>query len=336
MTEDTTTSRELQDHPTRDPRLSMVDDRMPGDSAASPFDNGRWSLSSADGGRDARLSPEDTRAARRPLKLSILMPVYNEERTLRRAIEAVLDQEYPVEIELCVVEDGSTDSTRRILDQLHDPRMIVHRHPRNLGKGAALLSAALLADGSHIVPFDADLEYSATDLPRMLGPILEGRCEVVFGTRMFGMYTSYQSYSQAVGNRALTRATNVLFNCYLSDVHTCLKMMPLQLFLSLELRERRFGLDAELAARILQRGIRPFEVPVSYYSRSVADGKKITWRDGLRCLRVLGRVRREHPGSRARTVQAPAPIVSSPPAFRTVASARGADRRATSDVVNAP
>jgi glycosyltransferase involved in cell wall biosynthesis len=295
-----------------------------------------WSLSSGDGARDTRLSPEDARGARRPLKLSILMPVYNEERTLRRAVEAVLTQEYPVDIELCVIEDGSTDSTRWILDQIHDPRMIVHRHPRNLGKGAALLSAALLARGSHIVPFDADLEYSATDLPRMLAPIIEGRCNVVFGTRMFGMNTSYQSYSQAVGNRALTRATNLLFNCYLSDVHTCLKMMPLQLFLSLDLRERRFGLDAELAARILQRGIRPFEVPVSYYSRSVADGKKITWRDGLHCLRVLGRVRREHPGGPASSVPAPAPVVSSTPAIRAVSGAREPVWRTASDVVNAP
>jgi glycosyltransferase involved in cell wall biosynthesis len=314
----------------------VVNETMPGDSTAPPINHDGWSLSSRDGGRDARLSPEDPRAARRPLKLSILMPVYNEERTLRRAVEEVLTQQYPVDIELCVIEDGSTDSTRRLLDKLHDPRMIVHRHPRNLGKGAALLSAALLARGSHIVPFDADLEYSAADLPRMLAPILEGRCDVVFGTRMFGMNTSYQSYSQAAGNRALTRATNLLFNCYLSDVHTCLKMMPLHLFLSLDLRERRFGLDAELAARILQRGIRPFEVPVSYYSRSVADGKKITWRDGLRCLRVLGRVRREHPRSRTSDVQAAEPLISSTRAIRAVPGAHGADRRTTSDVVNAP
>jgi Glycosyl transferase family 2 len=314
----------------------MVVERMPGDSTTPPTNHDGWSVPPGDGARDARLSPEDARSARRPLKLSILMPVYNEERTIRRAVEAVLTQEYPLDIELCVIEDGSTDSTRWILDQIHDPRMIVHRHPRNLGKGAALLSAALLARGSHIVPFDADLEYSATDLPRMLAPIIERRCDVVFGTRMFGMNTSYQSYSQAVGNRALTRATNLLFNCYLSDVHTCLKMMPLQLFLSLDLRERRFGLDAELAARILQRGIRPFEVPVSYYSRSVADGKKITWRDGLHCLRVLGRVRREHPRDAASNVEAPAQVVSPTPAIRAVSSARESARRTASDVVNAP
>jgi glycosyltransferase involved in cell wall biosynthesis len=291
----------------------------------------QWSLSPGDAVRTHRRPSKDGR----PLKLSILMPVYNEERTIRRAIETVLAQEYPVDIELCVIEDGSTDSTHWILGQIHDPRMIVRRHPTNLGKGAALLSAAVLASGTHIVPFDADLEYSARDLPRMLAPIIEDRCDVVFGTRMFGMYTSYQSYSQALGNRALTRATNMLFNCYLSDVHTCLKMMPLELFLSLDLREPRFGLDAEVVARILQLGIRPFEVPVSYHSRSVADGKKITWRDGFHCLRVLGRVRREHPGSTASKVRPPAPVVGSTAPIHAVADAHAADRRTATDVVNA-
>jgi dolichol-phosphate hexosyltransferase len=268
--------------------------------------------------------------------LSILMPVYNEERTLREAVESVLAQEYPVDMELCVVDDGSTDSTSRILAEIRDPRVMVHRHPRNLGKGAALLSAALPARGSHMVPFDADLEYSAADLPRMLAPIIAGRCEVVFGARMFGMYTSYQSYSQGIGNRALTGATNVLFNSYLSDVHTCLKMMPLRLFLSLNLRERGFGMDAELAARILQRGIRPFEVPVSYYSRSVADGKKITWRDGVHSLRVLGRVRREPPADLSSNLEVAAPVMSSTAPIHSVPEARDADRDTTSNVVHAP
>jgi hypothetical protein len=220
------------------------------------------------------------------------MPVYNEERTLSRAIEAVLTQSYPLEVELCVVDDGSTDSSAAIIDQLDDPRVRVKRHPRNLGKGAALLTAAAMATGTHMVPLDADLEYSAEDLPRMLAPIMAGRCDIVFGTRLFGVNTRYQSYQQAMGNRALTLATNVLFNAYLADVHTCLKMMPLPLFRALGLRETRFGLDAELTAKILALGMRPFEVSVSYYARSAADGKKINWRDGITCLRVIVRVRR--------------------------------------------
>jgi dolichol-phosphate hexosyltransferase len=247
---------------------------------------------SASDGRRRPLPPKD---AERCTKLSILMPVYNEERTLRQAIESVLAQTYPVEIELCVVDDGSTDGTAEILKQIDDPRMCVRHHFRNAGKGDAMITARAMATGTHVVPFDADLEYSAEDLPRMLAPILAERCEVVFGTRLFGINTRYQSYKHAIGNRALTLATNLLFNAYLSDVHTCLKMMPLSLFRSLDLSEPRFGLDAEITARILQWGIRPFEVPVSYYSRSPADGKKLTWRDGIICLGVLTRVRSTRP-----------------------------------------
>jgi glycosyltransferase involved in cell wall biosynthesis len=240
----------------------------------------------------AALGAPTARGSESPIRLSILVPVYNEERTVRRAAESLLEQPYPVDIELCVVDDGSTDATREILEQARDPRMRVKRHARNLGKGAALMTAGEMATGTHMVPFDADLEYSPQDLPRMLAPIIDGRCEVVFGARLFGINTRYQSMYHALGNRALTLATNVLFNAYLSDVHTCLKMMPLPLFRALDLQEARFGLDAEMTARILQLGIRPFEVPVSYISRAAADGKKLTWRDGVGCLRVLSRVRR--------------------------------------------
>ncbi len=233
--------------------------------------------------------------SRDPIRLSILMPVFNEERTLRQAIRCVLEQEYPVEIELCVVDDGSTDGTPAILQDICDPRMRVRSHFRNAGKGDAMITARAMATGTHVVAFDADLEYLAEDLPRMLAPVLAGRCEVVFGARLFGINTRYQSYKQAIGNRALTFVTNLLFNAHLSDVHTCLKMMPLALFQSLDLRESRFGLDAEITGRILQLGIRPFEVPVSYFSRTVADGKKLTWRDGFNCLVVLTRVRITRP-----------------------------------------
>ena len=125
----------------------------------------------------------------------------------------------------------------------------------------------------------------------MLRPVIEGRCEVVYGVRLFGMNTVYQSYKLAIGNRALTLAANVLFDANLSDLHTCLKLMPLELFRSFELTESGFGLDTEITARLLRAGHRPFEVPVTYHSRSVADGKKITYVDGFECLNVLRRVR---------------------------------------------
>jgi dolichol-phosphate hexosyltransferase len=227
----------------------------------------------------------------RPVKLSILMPVLDEQRTIADAIGAVLSAEYPCEIELIIVDDGSTDRTPQILDTLNDPRARVHRHPRNLGKGAALQTAAEVATGTHIVPFDADLEYSPADLAQMLDPVLGGRCDVVYGTRLFGAHTMYQSYRHAMGNRIMTLAANVLFDAYLSDLHTCLKMIPLDLFQSLDLRENGFGLDTEITAKILKAGIRPFEVPVTYHSRSYALGKKITARHGIECLRILGRVR---------------------------------------------
>jgi dolichol-phosphate hexosyltransferase len=297
-----------------------VNERLPTDSAGLP-----------------PLAQDDhLRPLRRPLKLSILMPVYDEQRTLRQAIDEVLTQKYPVEFELCVVDDGSTDSTPEILAGIGDPRVRVTTHPRNLGKGAAIVTAATVATGTHMVPLDADLEYAAADLPRMLAPIMSGRCEVVFGTRIFGVNTRYQTYQQGIGNRVLTLATNVMFNCYLSDVHTCLKMMPLPLFRALELRETRFGLDSELTARILQLGIRPFEVPVSYYGRSFADGKKITWRDGVHCLRVLATVRRGRAGVLPASVVAPDQVVGQTPAVYSVRGAREQEHHTASDALRAP
>lgn len=227
----------------------------------------------------------------KPLKLSILMAAYNEERTITQVISEILKADFPCEIELIVVDDGSTDGTPDLLSMVDDTRVILLRHPANQGKGAALLNAAATATGTYVLPFDADLEYEPDDIPKVLEPILKGRCDVVFGARLFGCNTVYQTYLYAAGNRLLTRLANILFNAHLTDLHTCLKLVPLATLRSLDLREKGFGLDSEITASLLKEGVRPFEVPVSYYGRSHADGKKIRWRDAVACVRILLRVR---------------------------------------------
>jgi dolichol-phosphate hexosyltransferase len=255
-----------------------------------------------------RLSRE-TRVVRhlppQPFKLSILMPVYNEERTIESVVGEILAVDYPCDIELIVVDDGSTDRTPVLLENVNDTRVMIHRHRANRGKGAAVLSAITLASGTYVLPFDADLEYAAEDIPRLLRPVLSGRCEVVYGVRLFGCNTVYQSYRYAVANQALTRTANVLFNANLTDLHTCLKLLPLAMLKDMHLSETGFGLDTQITASLLRLGIRPFEVPVSYYGRSREQGKKITWHDAIACLWILARERvavstRERATARAR------------------------------------
>jgi dolichol-phosphate hexosyltransferase len=226
-----------------------------------------------------------------PVKLSILMAAYNEERTIMNTVHKILQCRFPCEVELIIVDDGSTDATPDLIKSIEDPRVIARSHAKNSGKGASILTAASLATGSHIVPFDADEEYAPEDIADMLVPVIKGRCDVVYGTRLFGCNTVYQSYVYAIGNRVLTHFTNILYNSYLSDLHTCLKLMPLATFNELNLTEMRFGLDTQVTAMLLRRGVRPFEVPVSYFSRSHEDGKKINSGDAVRCVWILMRTR---------------------------------------------
>jgi dolichol-phosphate hexosyltransferase len=226
-----------------------------------------------------------------PIKLSILMAAYNEERTIARAVHGILQTSFPCEVELIVVDDGSSDATPDLLKAIDDPRVIVHRHAKNQGKGASILTALSLATGTHMVPFDADLEYAPEDIADLLGPVIKGRCDVVYGVRLFGCNTVYQSYRYAIGNKVLTHFTNILYNSYLNDLHTCLKLIPLPMLRELKLSETGFGLDTQVTALLLRSGVRPFEVPVSYYSRSHEQGKKINWRDAVKCVWILLRTR---------------------------------------------
>ena len=227
------------------------------------------------------------------VKLSIVMPVYNESRTVSAAIERVLAVDYPCPVELIVVDDGSSDDTLAQLRRLAERGVRLVRHTRNRGKGAAVRTGVSVADGTHMIILDADLEYSPSDIPAMVTAVLDGHGDHVFGTRVFGFNTRYPSFRFAVGGRMLTFAANMLYDSCITDMHTCLKLLPVADFRALRLTENGFGLDTELTARLIRGGVRPFEVPVTYVGRTAAQGKKIGWRDGVRCLRILTRVRIE-------------------------------------------
>lgn len=224
------------------------------------------------------------------MKLSILMPAYNEAATVGLAIKRVLGVCYPCEVELVVVDDGSRDNTGEVLAAIEDPRLVTGRHPVNKGKGAAVRTAAAMATGDYLVVFDADLEYSPEDLLDLLAPIQRGDAEVVYGVRTFGAATAH-SFWFVIGNRVNTFTANALFNTWISDLHSCLKLMPIPLFRQLPVRENGFGLDTEITAHLLARGYCPYEVPISYRARSREEGKKLTWVDGVDATWILLRVR---------------------------------------------
>jgi glycosyltransferase involved in cell wall biosynthesis len=224
--------------------------------------------------------------------LSILMPVFDERSTIEAAIDDALTAELPVpNRELVIVDDGSTDGTREVLRSGKWPANVkVVYHERNLGKGAAVRTALQHASEEFAAILDADLEYRAADLAHVLEPLASGEAHVVFGTRAWTSQSSF-SFWYVMGNKAVTMATNVLYNCWISDVMTCHKAMRTELFGSLPLHERGFAIEPEIAARVLRAGERIHEVPISYKARGREAGKKLTAVDGLRVLRTLVRCR---------------------------------------------
>jgi glycosyltransferase involved in cell wall biosynthesis len=222
--------------------------------------------------------------------LSVMMPAFNEERTLEIILGHVLER--PEVGEVIVVDDGSTDRTWEILTQVakKDSRVRVFRHEKNLGKGAALRRAI----GELQLPFalvqDADLEYDPRDYSALLEPLQEGRADAVYGVRGFAGQTAF-SFWFVVGNKAVTLATNLLFDCYLNDMETGYKVLRSDLWRRLSLKGMRFDIEPDITARVLRLGYRIHEVPIRYYARSRGEGKKLTWLDGVRALGTLIRLR---------------------------------------------
>jgi glycosyltransferase involved in cell wall biosynthesis len=215
------------------------------------------------------------------VRLSVVMPVYNEEQTVAAAIDRV--RRVAIDIELICIDDGSTDGTRAVLESLRGRGAIdtLILQPENQGKGTAVRRGIEAATGDVVVVQDADLEYDPRDLPVLLKPILEGRADVVFGSRFLGGPHRVLYFWHRVGNGFLTLVSNMFTDLNLTDMETCYKMARRDLIQSLPLKTKRFGIEPELTARFAQTRARIYEVPISYAGRTYAEGKKINWKDGV-------------------------------------------------------
>ncbi len=226
-------------------------------------------------------------SAELPHLLSIVVPVYNEQRTVAAVIERLLSIELPLDREILVVNDGSTDGTREVLDDIPArPELHIVHAPKNGGKGSAIRIGFARARGTIVAIQDADLELDPAQLADLVRPILAGETKVVYGSR-FLAGTPPAPWISIVANKALTRATNLLYGGDLTDMETCYKLMTTEIARSLQLESNRFEIEPEISAKLLRAGHRIFELPVRFEPRSRAQGKKIGWRDGVRALQVL-------------------------------------------------
>ncbi|OLE67500.1 MAG: glycosyl transferase [Acidobacteria bacterium 13_1_20CM_2_68_7] len=216
------------------------------------------------------------------MKLSVVIPVYNEISTIRELIERV--RAVPIQKEIVVVDDGSTDGTRDVLLGMGSPDLVILYHQKNRGKGAALRTGFARVTGDVVLVQDADLEYDPSDYPRLLKPIIEGKADVVYGSRFGGETQRVLFYWHYVGNKFLTTLSNMFTNLNLSDMETCYKVFRADLLKPLRLRSNRFGFEPEFTVKVARLGCRIYEVPVSYHGRGYESGKKITWKDGVSAI----------------------------------------------------
>lgn len=223
-------------------------------------------------------------------KLSVIVPVYNERNTVVEAVRRARTAPLPIDREILIVDDGSTDGTGAVLPQLEDSTIRVLRHPQNRGKGAAIRTGLAHASGDLVLIQDADLEYDPEDWSRLLAPVLKGRARVVYGSRFTGERRN-MLFWHWVGNRFLSFVTNVLYNTTLSDMETCYKLFDRGLLDGIRLASDGFGFEPEVTAKVLRTGERIYEVPISYTGREPEEGKKITWRHGFEALWVLVKYR---------------------------------------------